>query len=52
MMQQTHKSGLQALLDVAGLREKELSTGHMLFLLAPRINAAGRMGDATRVVDL
>lgn len=52
MMQQTHKSGLQALLEVAGLREKELSTGHMLFLLAPRINAAGRMGDATRVVDL
>ncbi len=52
MMQQTHKSGLQALLDVSGLREKELSTGHMLFLLAPRINAAGRMGDATRVVRL
>lgn len=52
MMQQTHKSGLQALLDVAGLREKELSTGHMLFMLAPRINAAGRMGDATRVVRL
>lgn len=52
MMQQTHKSGLQALLEVAGLREKELSTAHMLFLLAPRINAAGRMGDATRVVDL
>ena len=52
MMQQTHKFGLQALLDVSGLREKELSTGHMLFLLAPRINAAGRMGDATRVVDL
>ncbi len=52
MMQQTHKSGLLALLDVAGLREKELSTGHMLFMLAPRINAAGRMGDATRVVRL
>lgn len=52
MMRQTHKSGLQALIDVSGLRQKELSTGHMLFLLAPRINAAGRMGDATRVVRL
>ncbi len=52
MMQQTDKSGLKALLDVSGLREKELSTSHMLFTLAPRINAAGRMGDATRVVQL
>jgi len=52
MMQQTQKAGLQALIDAAGLREKDLTTDQLVFGLAPRINAAGRMGDASRVVRL
>lgn len=51
-IQQTDKPGLKALMNAAGLKQKEIATGHVVFGLAPRINAAGRMGDATRVVRL
>jgi single-stranded-DNA-specific exonuclease len=52
MMQETKKVGLQALISAAGLKQKEIVSGHVVFGLAPRINAAGRMGDANRVVRL
>ena len=52
MIQQTKKPGLQALINAVGLKQKEIVTGHVVFGLAPRINAAGRMGDANRVVRL
>ena len=52
MIQQTKKPGLQALINAVGLNQKEIVTGHVVFGLAPRINAAGRMGDANRVVRL
>ena len=51
-LHQTDKVGLQALIRSAGMKERELSTGQVVFGLAPRINAAGRMGDANRVVKL
>jgi single-stranded-DNA-specific exonuclease len=38
-----HKIGLRALLDVAGLSGKTIDSYHVSFLLAPRVNAAGRM---------
>ncbi len=44
--------GLRALMEVAGLLGKEVSTGHIVFIIAPRINAVGRMGDAERAVQL
>jgi single-stranded-DNA-specific exonuclease len=38
-----HKVGLQALLDAAGLSGKTIDSYHVGFVLAPRVNAAGRM---------
>lgn len=35
--------GLQALIKSAGIRSKQLNTGHLGFMLGPRINACGRM---------
>jgi single-stranded-DNA-specific exonuclease len=38
-----HKVGLRALLDVCGLSGKTIDSYHIGFMLAPRVNAAGRM---------
>jgi single-stranded-DNA-specific exonuclease len=38
-----HKVGLRALLDVCGLTGREIDSYHIGFVLAPRVNAAGRM---------
>ncbi|MCD4796010.1 MAG: single-stranded-DNA-specific exonuclease RecJ [Candidatus Cloacimonetes bacterium] len=44
--------GLTALVNIAGLSEKELNSNDIVFGIAPRINAAGRMGSAMRAVEL
>ena len=44
--------GLLALLKEAGLRDKTVSATQVGFLLAPRINAAGRMGRVDLAVEL
>jgi single-stranded-DNA-specific exonuclease len=38
-----HKVGLRSLLDVCGLTGKEIDSYHIGFVVAPRVNAAGRM---------
>ena len=43
LSQGPHKVGLRALLEVAGLTGKPIDGGHVAFLIAPRVNAAGRM---------
>jgi single-stranded-DNA-specific exonuclease len=44
--------GLNALINIAGLSNKELNSADIVFGIAPRINAAGRMGSAMRAVEL
>jgi single-stranded-DNA-specific exonuclease len=38
-----HKVGLRALIESAGLAGKPIDSYHVAFMLAPRVNAAGRM---------
>lgn len=44
--------GLQALLEEAGLSERPVTALQIGFMLAPRLNAAGRMGAADLAADL
>lgn len=44
--------GLKALIDFANLNQKTLNSSDIVFGLAPRINAAGRMGSADIAVEL
>ena len=46
VMEKRANSGLAALSDVAGVKER-LSSYHLGFLLGPRINAGGRLGDSS-----
>jgi single-stranded-DNA-specific exonuclease len=48
-----HKVGLRSLLDICGLAGKTIDSYHISFMVAPRVNAAGRMSTpdiATRLL--
>ncbi|MHC4072057.1 MAG: single-stranded-DNA-specific exonuclease RecJ, partial [Planctomycetota bacterium] len=45
-------SGIQALIETAGLTGRRLDSFHIGFRLAPMLNAAGRMGHARLAVEL
>ncbi len=51
-LNQTRRVGLKALMDVAGLGARPISSGQVAFVLAPRINAGGRMGNAEQGLRL
>jgi single-stranded-DNA-specific exonuclease len=46
------RPGIQALLDLIKTQPGAISTTQIVFSIGPRINAAGRMGDATTAVQL
>lgn len=51
-MKETSFLGLLALMRIAGVDASKISAGSIGFKIGPRINAAGRLGDATRGVVL
>lgn len=52
MISETENIGLRALLRSSGMDGKPLTAGRIGFTLAPRLNAAGRLGHALRGVEL
>ncbi|MCF8261612.1 MAG: single-stranded-DNA-specific exonuclease RecJ [Melioribacteraceae bacterium] len=46
------RPGIKALITSARMQPGDLSAGQIVFTIAPRINAVGRLGDANRAVDL
>ena len=51
-MERTLHTGLEALLEECGLKDKPLKAGQIGFMVAPRINAAGRMDSARAGLEL
>lgn len=52
MLNQTENVGLRAMIRAAGLDAKQITSGRVGFILAPRLNAAGRIGVAIDGVRL
>jgi single-stranded-DNA-specific exonuclease len=46
------RPGIEALIELSKLQPGQLNSGQIVFTLAPRINAVGRLGDAERAVNL
>ncbi len=52
VLSESQRPGIQALKEVAGLPPGPLSLRDVVFKLAPRLNAAGRMGQARAALEL
>jgi single-stranded-DNA-specific exonuclease len=52
MLAETKNLGLRALIRSTGLEGKPLTAGRIGFIIAPRLNAVGRLGHALRGVEL
>ncbi len=52
LLEDSRNAGLAAMVEGAGLKGKPLSAYHLGFILGPRLNAVGRLGDAQQAVEL
>lgn len=52
LLQQSENPGINALLQAVGLSDKPITAESISFSLAPRLNAAGRMGSAVTALQL
>jgi single-stranded-DNA-specific exonuclease len=46
------RPGIEALIEISRLQLGQLTSGQIVFTIAPRINAVGRLGNAERAVNL
>ena len=51
-MNNTKIIGLKKLIEVSGIQDKLIKSYHIGYILAPRINAAGRMSSAHKAIEL
>ena len=52
MMNEDPRPSIRTILEESGLTPGTINTSKIVFTLAPRINAVGRLGDAKRAVEL
>lgn len=47
-----NRPGINSLIEISGLKDKQISSMNIAYCLVPRINASGRMGDAALAFKL
>lgn len=51
-IRKTTRPGIQSLCKIAKIKQENITTYHLGFILGPRINAAGRIADAKEALDI
>jgi single-stranded-DNA-specific exonuclease len=51
-LNETRSVGLSSLVVTSGLKDTLINVGHIVFVIAPRLNAVGRLGNARIAVEL
>ena len=51
-LNQLERIGIRSLAEICGLKGRRIGTGQLVFIMAPRINAVGRLGNAEQAVHL
>ena len=52
LIQNTERAGLKAIMEVGGVLGKKINSSSIAYSIAPRLNAAGRLGTASTAVEL
>ncbi|MCD8180699.1 MAG: single-stranded-DNA-specific exonuclease RecJ [Firmicutes bacterium] len=52
LLRNPRRPGLRAIIEVAGISSEKITSSNIAFAIAPRLNAAGRLGTATTAVEL
>lgn len=52
LMQNPARAGLRAIMEVADVLGKKVTSSTIAYAIAPRLNAAGRLGNASKAVEL